>query len=269
MKFRVFEFEDQPWLPGIIRDGMTDYLRFLFITFNLYDPVIPLLKDAVQKTRSTQLIDLCSGGGGAMEEIYNQLRQTYRADIQVVLTDLFPNIRQVANLKSRHTGGLIRLVTPVDATDVPADLKGFRTLFSSIHHFDKQKAKQVVKNAVGSGQGIGIFDGGDKNIWMIMGILIFHPVMFLLCTPFIRPFRFSRIFFTYLVPVIPLCTVWDGVISILRLYTPDELLRIGQGCGNNNLYWMAGKVRNRFGMKIAYLIGYPKDKSGDLYNIKN
>ena len=257
MKFRVFEFEDQPWLPGIIRDGMTDYLRFLFNTFNLDDPVVPILREAIQKTRSTQILDLCSGGGGAMEVIYNKLKKTYRADIKVTLTDLFPNMFQLVRLKSGGNDGFRRLGVPVDATRVPGDLKGFRTLFSSIHHFDKQKATEVVRSAVGSGEGIGIFDGGDKNVWMILGILVFHPILFLVCTPLIRPFRFSRLLFTYLIPVIPFCTVWDGVFSILRLYSPNELLQIGHQCGVDHSYWIAGRVRNRFGMNIAYLIGYP------------
>ncbi len=74
MKFRAFEFEDQPWLPGIIRDSMTDYLRFLFHTFNLYESVLPVLKEALIQTKSEQMLDLCSGSGGAMQTIYENLK---------------------------------------------------------------------------------------------------------------------------------------------------------------------------------------------------
>ncbi|MBC8172783.1 MAG: hypothetical protein H7X71_02655, partial [Chitinophagales bacterium] len=104
---------------------------------------------------------------------------------------------------------------------------------------------------------IGIFDGGDKNIFIILGIILIHPVIFFLFTPFFKPFRFSRLFFTYIIPVIPLCTIWDGVVSILRLYTPDELLKLAGEADNKNYVWKSGKVKNRFGMHITYLVGYP------------
>lgn len=236
---------------------MTDYLRFLFYTFNLYEPVLPILKEALLKTKSDQILDLCSGSGGAMEAIYKNLKRTYREDIKVTFSDLFPSLLLSGYLNSTTTNGLSYISTPVDATQVPANLKGFRTLFSSIHHFDKQKAKEVLKNAVEAGEGIGIFDGGDRNIWMILLILVFHPILLWLFTPFFRPFRLSRLLFTYLIPVIPFCTVWDGVFSILRLYKPDELLQIAIETGTDRSFWISGKVRNQFGMKIAYLVGYP------------
>jgi hypothetical protein len=40
---------------------------------------------------------------------------------------------------------------------------------------------------------IGIFDGGDKNLLAIVGIIFIHPIVFFLFTPFIKPFKISRI----------------------------------------------------------------------------
>jgi hypothetical protein len=104
-----------------------------------------------------------------------------------------------------------------------------------------------------------LFDGGDKNIFTILGIILFHPIAFLLCTPFFKPFKFSRIFFTYILPLIPITTVWDGCVSILRLYKPDELLSLAKEIDDNYI-WKSGKVKNKFGMNVAYLIGYPSNK---------
>jgi hypothetical protein len=97
---------------------------------------------------------------------------------------------------------------------------------------------------------------------MILAIIIIHPVMLFFCTPFIRPFRFSRLLFTYLIPVIPFCTVWDGVVSILRLYQPKEMEQLARETDlNNHYHWISGKVKNKFGMSIAYLIGTPVVKN--------
>jgi hypothetical protein len=257
MKLRGFEFEDQSWFPERIRDSMTDYLRFLFHTFKLYQPVLPILKEALVKTNTNQILDLCSGSGGAMESIYKDLKRTFSEDTKITLSDLFPSLLVYKHLSDKTGGGISYIGLPVDACNVPSELKGFRTLFSGFHHFDQEKAKEVLKNAVDARQGIGIFDGGNRSIWMILLIIVVHPIMLFLCTPFFRPFRISRLLFTYLIPIIPFCTVWDGVFSILRLYKPGELLLLANEADNTNYTWSSGKIRNKFGMSIAYLIGYP------------
>ncbi len=257
MKLRGFEFEDQIWFPRIIRDSMTDYLRFLFRVFNLYKPALPILKDALTKTKTNQILDLCSGSGGPVEMIYVNLRNNFDKEIKIVLSDMYPSELTYQYLSKKTNGGISGIKTPVNAADVPSDIKGFRTIFSGFHHFEWQKATDVLKNSVEAGEGIAIFDGGNKSLGMILLIIIVHPVLLFFCTPFFMPFRLSRYIFTYLIPVIPFCTVWDGVISILRLYSPDELLQIARNATNGNFIWTSGKVKNKFGMSIAYLVGYP------------
>lgn len=48
---------------------MTDYLRFILNSGNFYDPVSPLVLQLLQAMGSSKLIDLSSGGGGAIEQI--------------------------------------------------------------------------------------------------------------------------------------------------------------------------------------------------------
>lgn len=257
MTIRGFEFEDQTWFPEMFRDWMTDYLRFLFVTFKLYQPVLPLLKDALVKSNTNQILDLCSGSGGAMEGIYENLKLTFDVNIQIRLTDLYPNLLFCKNLEAKTNKGISFISQPVDAINVPSEAHGFRTIFSGFHHFDQKTAKRVLQNAVDAGQGIGIFDGGNKSVWMVLVIIIFHPLLLFLCTPFFKPFSISRLFFTYLVPVVPFCTVWDGVFSIIRLYKPNELLHLALAVEPENYSWISGRVRNKFGMSIAFLIGCP------------
>ena len=94
----------------------------------------------------------------------------------------------------------------------------------------------------------------------MFGILILHPLGMLLVTPFLKPFKFSRLFFTYLIPLIPLYTIWDGLVSILRLYSPKDLYKIANSIPNHNYTWRLGQVKNVLGIKVAYLIGVPNKK---------
>ena len=258
MKLRGFEFEDQPWFPALIRNCMTEYLRFLFQTFQLYKPVGPLLREILLKTNNTTILDLCSGSGGAMEDVYKNLQQTLGKEVKIILSDLFPSQMIYKQLHDKTNGGISYIAMPVDACAVPLELEGFRTLFSGFHHFAPPKAKAIFSNAIACNREIGIFDGGNKSIAMILAIIILHPFMLFFCTPFIKPFRMSRLLFTYLLPLIPFCTVWDGIVSIIRLYKPAEMEQIArQADVNNNYHWISGKLKNKYGMSIAYLIGTP------------
>src|SRR5689334_3113785 len=87
----LFEFEDQSWFPRVIREGMTDFLRFIFTIGNLYKPVIPLLSDAMQKANANNIVDLCSGSGGPIEQIAKLLTEQ-GSSIPITITDKFPNI---------------------------------------------------------------------------------------------------------------------------------------------------------------------------------
>lgn len=252
----LFEFEDLAWFPDIIRVSMTDYLRYLITKVDFYRPIVPLIIEGMKRSDVNQIIDLCSGGGGAIEQIQNELKQLTDAEIKIILTDKFPNTSAYEFISAKTNSEISFLDTPVDAADVPLTLKGFRTIFSGFHHFDNSFAKSVLKNAVEANSGIGIFDGGNKNFLAILAILIVHPVVFFFFTPFFRPFRFSRLIFTYIIPVIPFCTVWDGIVSIIRLYKPSELLQIAREVNSKKYYWKAGKLKCRYGLNVSYLIGY-------------
>jgi hypothetical protein len=256
MRLHLFEFEDFPWFPSIIRDGGTDYLRLLFRLLRFYQPVIPVLIDLMEKSGKPEILDLCSGGGGPVGYIADRMPHELR--VSFTLSDKFPNVESFAALKEHSDGAIDYMAAPVDVLDVPEDIPGIRTLFSAIHHFRPEGVKKILSDCIRSAKPIAIFDGGDKHIGAILGILLLHPVLFLFCTPFMKPFRWSRILFTYLIPLIPLYTLWDGVISILRMYRPRELQTIAREADPEALYsWQCGKLTNPLGIKVTYLTGLP------------
>lgn len=256
---KLKELEDLSWFPDAIRRGMTDYLRFIFHTGDMYRPVIPLITQGILKSKATRIIDLCSGGGGTVVSICKRVGLEMGRSIPVVLTDRFPNMASYKLLSEGSKGAVHFSSEMVDAQMVPPKLDGFRTIFSGIHHFSENETEQVLSDSIRQKQGIGIFDGGDRHVFFAFLILVFHPFLFFFCTPFIRPFRFSRLLFTYVIPVIPLCAMYDGILSVLRLYEPEELLEIATRADQKSEYiWASGKVRNQLGLRITYLTGVPK-----------
>ncbi len=67
-------------------------------------------------------------------------------------------------------------------------------------------AKAILQNALDSNQAIGIFEAQQRDIKNLVRMLL-SSIAVLLMTPFIKPFKFDRIIFTYLIPVLPLITL--------------------------------------------------------------
>ncbi|MEP7270838.1 MAG: class I SAM-dependent methyltransferase, partial [Acidobacteriota bacterium] len=145
----------------------------------------------------------------------------------------------------------------VNALCVPDDLVGFRTLFSSLHHFRPAEARMILRNAVESRSGIGIFEGTQRQPIAILGMLL-APLIVWILTPRIRPFRWTRLLWTYLLPVVPLVVLFDGVVSCLRTYTVEELVAMTTEFSSDGYEWEVGEARARGVLApVTYLIGYP------------
>lgn len=255
MHLHLFEFEDLNWFPDIIRRGQTDYLHFMISRFKIYDPAAEVLKNLIDVTGITEITDMCSGGGGGMNTLRDKLSELTGKDIRITLSDKFPNIEAFEELK-RSTGGKVSYKSSsADVLDPNNKLKGIRTIFSAFHHFKPVDAEKIIKNAVNEGAPIAIFEGAEKNLKNFIGILLFTPVLFFIITPFIKPFRFSRLLFTYIIPLIPITTVWDGIVSILRMYSKSELLKMADKC-SKNYKWKTGTIKNSMGTGIVFLTGY-------------
>ncbi len=144
---------------------------------------------------------------------------------------------------------------PVDATDVPVDLPGLRTLFTAFHHFDPTDARAVLQDAVDAGQGIAIFEQTQRSIAGLLFMLLL-PLLALLATPLLRPFRWSRLFWTYVIPAIPLVLCFDGIVSCLRTYSDDELQTMVDDLEGTPYVWRFGRARTLLSpLGVRYLIG--------------
>jgi len=254
-RFQLIEIEDQPWCLAPIRDGGTDYMQFVAARALPYRPVVPRLAAALQRTSAAQVIDLCSGAGGPWPTLLPLVSAALGRQLDVCLTDRYPNIPAWQLVQQQSGGRIAYEQQPVEAGRVPSSLSGFRTLFSGFHHFPPQEAARILSDAVRSGQGIGIFEATERRATALIGML-FVPLIIALVTPAIRPFRWSRLLFTYLLPAIPIMGLVDGMISCLRTYTTAELNEMARPLAHYS--WEIGQQRaTRLMMPITYAIGYP------------
>jgi SAM-dependent methyltransferase len=257
-RVQLFEFEDQPWFPRLVRAYMQDHLTFMGnLSTPAYRGFVEKLKTAMERVGQKELLDLCSGSGGPARMIVQLLRSQGLA-ATARMSDLFPNVVAYRSLEKETDGVLRGVEYSVDATNVPEELRGFRLVANGFHHLPPQQAVKVLADAVAKQQGIAVVEMVNRSIPAFLSVGIGVTLTFL-AAPFIKPFRFSRLFFTYLVPLVPLFLVWDGLVSCLRVYSPAELQELVLRINMNDYEWDIGALRLGPGV-VTYLIGIPASR---------
>jgi hypothetical protein len=216
----------QPWYPAVLKTCMAEFLTWFVDRVGAARPFVPYLEAALDRVPSAQLVDL---------------QGTTGAGLQCVLPHLD---RTVA-------------VEPVtDALSLPTRTAVY-SFVNVLHQLEPDEAVAALATAARARQPVVVVEGNNDNWWQAVGMLLFVPLSVLLSAPLVRPFRWSRLLFTYLVPVLPLATSYDGVAALFRLYDPDALLTLARRTGAPDDYvWDAGRAPNGRGGKILYLIGH-------------
>lgn len=258
-RLHLIELEDQPWFPRVVRDGATDFLSFVGNLLEApYAAFIPRLAAAMRQLGETRLLDLCSGGSGPAAMLVRLLGRN-GVDARVTLTDLYPNLQRLRAVADRSGGTIDFLETSVDAMNVPKDVHGFRILCNAFHHFAPDAARRILQDAVKNRAGIAILEFVERAPASMLAIP-FGAVFSALVAPLIRPFRVSRLVFSWLLPLIPFTVLWDGTVSCLRVYSVEELRALVDSLPDANYRW---DIRRDAKGPLASvtLIGIPAEKA--------
>ena len=259
-RLHLFEFTDLPWYPEAFRRVQTDYLQFVATRGSGQAGLVPLLAKAMRHAGTTEIVDLCSGGAGPWRPLQRQLAEA-GWPVTVKLTDKYPNPASLRQWDATSQPNVEYLTAPVDALDVPPSLAGMRTLFESFHHFKPTDAESILRDAFEKRVAIGVFDVRVPRPWapILMALAPISTLLgYVLMTPFIKPRSWSRLLWTYLLPIVPLATCWDGVVSLLRVYSPRALESMSRELSSADYAWEIGTASTGVAIfEYVYLVGYP------------
>jgi len=250
----AFEFTDQRWLPERFRGYLTDLLQYHLDEDKTYDVVIPILSSVLARSHDAQLVDVCSGSSGPWKR---WLAEKKIKAGPVTLTDKFPGRALVK--AERLPDGLTLHPHAVDALKIPPSIEGDLTFFTCFHHFKPDDAVTILKNAVTQGRSICLFEFTERKLSTLFGML-FSPLVVLVLTCQLRPISFSRIFWTCIVPVVPMLYFWDGSVSHLRTYSLRELTNMHNAFENDYRWELGALPVPDSNQKVSYLVGYPRDR---------
>jgi hypothetical protein len=261
----LFEFEDFQWLPPFIRNGITNLLQVLHKMMGTPQVIAGLITELEGVYPFSQITDLGSGSGGPMLLVLDQLNANASAPSKkLLLTDLYPHPDVVSEINGRDLEHIHYHEQPVDATRLETAPEGLRTMIASFHHMPPESALAILESAAQSKKPILIYEIAKNNIPFLVWLL-FLPVSLLILmimtwfmTPLVRPLRFSQLFFTYLIPVIPMIYAWDGQASLMRTYSFEDIETLLEKVQSPNYRWKVAEARKSNQKALGfYIMGYP------------
>jgi hypothetical protein len=263
-RVHVVEFEDLSWFPAWLRNCMTNVLVVFVRMVGASNALAALISRISKEQNLKTVVDLGSGGGGIMPDVLEKLRsEPATRETALVMTDLYPNADALERFNNEETPYIRYLSSPVDAADLSSGPDGLKTMVNSFHHMRPEVARSILKSAHDARQPLLIYELAESRLpfplWLI-GLAIGLPLVALMCmllTPFVRPLTAKQLFFTYVVPIIPLFFAWDGQASMPRLYSFDDMDELLDGLNSRGYRWEKGHAMEDGKRRGTYLLGLP------------
>jgi hypothetical protein len=160
------------------------------------------------------------------------------ASVDFVLTDIHPHLEawEKAAKRSDH----LRFVREgVDAGNAPLDLlarveglsreqqqkKVFRLFSLAFHHFDDPAATQILRNTLQTSSGFGIFELQERTFEGLLTAFVIGPALWLGSWYWFWG-DWTHLFWTYVIPVVPMVVMLDGWVSAVRTRSGEEILAL-------------------------------------------
>jgi hypothetical protein len=240
---------------------LTDCLAFAACKWGAFHPVLPRLKEALARDRSLRIVDLCSGASGPLLKLGRHLYREDGTRMPILLTDKYPNLAAFEKASRSSRSALTFEASSVDAMNVPAELGGFRTLFSAFHHFSPAQAQRILQDAVDKGAGIGVFEYTERNRFWLKRALASPLLFWRTARAAQRPMNWAKALWIYVLPLPVLLFAWDSLVSCLRSYTEAELEAMTAALTGAPYAWEIGTLPSPWGGRVTYLIGLPETEA--------
>lgn len=199
------ELEDYNWFPNLFRKFQLEFIGSLVNWFGFYKPIISLAKDLLTMAKTNAVLDLCSGSGEPAVYLQKNLGNNF----VTTLTDKFPQ-------KKISTTSINYLLQPVDVLNLIPEKEKLYTMYNAFHHFDDEQQRNILQKFSSTQSSILIVEILTPSFFTFLNVVFSGTFGQLLLTPFIKPFSFWRLFFTYIIPVNIFTVVYDGIISVLK-----------------------------------------------------
>ncbi len=236
LKKTSLELEDHSWFPDALRAYQTDVLGSLAKCIGLYRPAIDFMSDKIPNGLS--VVDLASGSG-VPALLFFQNR-----DVELTLCDKFPDQKTVDFVNRNFNVTYLNHSIDIVENEIPEGK--IYLMFNSVHHFNFGGLIKILQKVKNSGGTAYFFEPLTPTVFTFIKVFIATLILPFFLAPFIRPFRWDRLLFTYILPLGVITTFWDGLVSLVKSYSSSDLVKLKKEVSKSGLQISVGILHGRF-----------------------
>ena len=224
-RINLFEFGDQSWLSGWLRDAYLDCLNLGLKSGGQFNQLHRAYANWSAVQPGASVLDLGSGGAGPIATMVRRAKRESIPLPKIILSDLHPSPEHYQVLQSELGAEQIGyMAEPVSALAVGPGAPRLRSMCSTLHHFAPTQVQALILDAIHHADGLFIVEPLQRNLRHFLMVLLSGPLPYLLAPFFARTWSWRKFFFTTILPIAPLMVAFDGCVSVLRTYKPEELV---------------------------------------------
>lgn len=246
----VKELEDYAWFPAVLRQFQTEFIGSMVAWTHIYQPIAPLLDTMLHENNTRKMVDLCSGS--AHPVLY--LTQFWKNAVQIHLTDKFPT-EPVLPESAPHQFIVER--TSYDVLSASFSKDTIYTMFNAFHHFNDQEQVYIWEQFKKARAPFLMVEILQPNLFEIVKIAVTTTIGQLITAPFIAPFSWRRMFFTYILPINLLTVTLDGLISVTKSKTAAGYQQLANLVQTTDYTIETRRIRTRFFTTLTIIQGTP------------
>ncbi len=261
MRIQAFEFMDLPQTPRFLRDSIVESLGHSLRWSRIYRNATVLFTEFYANLEGNTLLDMCSGTGKHVAILLDGLIKRGEKLPCFLLSDLFPVIHEMEKVAGQYPENVQAIDASIDALNVPDSYPhSARIVISAFHHFPPNAARDILRDSAEKGKPIFVLEPMTRSFRSFLKLGFFY-LLAMMVNPFLsKKDRLLKAMFTYLIPLIPFMGLWDGVVSVMRVYTEEEFMALTSTI-DAKYQWRFEKIRVGWNGKISAFLGMPDEAS--------
>jgi hypothetical protein len=258
-RFHLFELNEKHWVPSIIRDSVVETVFHTLRRRRVLASMVGPFRDFLRRSGATEVLDLCSGTGGAALMLADEFLRLDIVPPRIILTDLFPRVGLRSEIPDKLSDSVQYWPESMNATQVPKGLADGRPrmIHNGLHHFPPDAARAILEDAVNNSSGIFVSEIFPRGLVHYFHLVLTNfwivPALPILTSN--RRLWKALLFFP--VPATPIAVLWDCLVSSLRMYTEAELRHMVAPLGDR-FEWVFGTCRYPPAGTATYFYGVPR-----------
>ena len=218
-------------VSGIFARGLWTRCKWCWKQQSSYRPIAPAAANAIRRAGTHKVLDLLPHRRTLAH------RRAGRSGRRCCSADKYPS-PSAANGNGAGTRAAGTCAILWTRRQFPRAWPASATIFSSFHHFPHAEALGFLRDSAEKRRGVGVFEVASRLV-LTMLVICLIPVLDWIATPFRRPFRWSRLLWTYVLPVVPFVLFFDGLVSCLRTHSLSDLRAMTNGLSS----WEIGEEK--------------------------